>query len=139
MIEFTISMSEDGARRLSGTIGRRCAGIAGNICKYIEDGERYPEQEFIFLSELDQVRATIATAIERAGKPRNQPSGKQPPVDRGRLLIGLECCREDTAAACRKCPYRSVDECQLRIVVDALSYIYYREEQLKEARAHDCG
>lgn len=137
MIEFTISMSEDGARRLSGTIGLRRAELAGNICKYIADGNRYPEQEFIFLRELDQVCATIATAVECAGKPLNKPSEKQPPVDRGKLLIGLEVCRQQEE--CRECPYYNFGACGAELANDALSYIYYQEEQLEEARRHDCG
>lgn len=138
MIEFTISMSEDGARRLTGTIGRRCSELADNIYKHIEDGERYPEQEFIFLRELDQVYATITKAIERAGKPLNKPSEKQPPVDRGKLLIALEFCRKQTE--CCGCPYynRKHNECK-NISEDSLSYICYLEEQLKEASQDDCG
>lgn len=137
MIEFTISMSEDGARRLSGTIGMRRAKLAGNICKYIEDGERSPEQEIFFLRELDQVYDTIATAIKCAGKPINKPSEKQPPVDRGKLLIGLEVCRQKEK--CSKCPYYDDRSCGATLSNDSLSYICYLEEQLKEARKHDCG
>lgn len=138
MIEFTISMSEDCARRLTGTIGRRRSELADNIYKYIEDGERYPEQEFIFLRELDQVYATITKAIERAGKPLNKPSEKKPSVDRGKLLIGLEICRKQIE--CFECPYfdRRHIECK-NISEDCLSYICYLEEQLEEARKHDCG
>ena len=139
MIEFTISMSEDGARRLSGTIGRRRSELADNIYKYIESGERYPEQEFIFLRELDQVYATIVTAIERAGKPRNKPSEKQPPVDRGKLLIGLEHCLGEVVH-CGTCPYSHDEDCySIKLPDDARAYIYYLEEQLEEAREHDCG
>ena len=51
------------------------------------------------------------------------------PVDRGKLLIGLECCREGSAEVCRKCPYFSV-RCDTDSTNDALAYIYYLEEQL---------
>lgn len=64
---------------------------------------------------------------------------KKLPVDRGRLLIGLEHCRLDVAH-CETCPY-SLDEygCSIKLRDDARAYIYYLEEQLKEALAHDCG
>lgn len=56
--------------------------------------------------------------------------GKKPcPVDRGKLLIGLECCRTGSIEACRKCPYFS-DSCDTASTDDALAYIYYLEEQL---------
>lgn len=66
-------------------------------------------------------------------KPENQP-----PVDRGKLLIGLEVCRKQME--CCECPYynRKHTECK-NISEDSLSYICYLEEQLKEARKHDCG
>lgn len=53
---------------------------------------------------------------------------KKCPVDRGKLLIGLECCR---AAECGYCPYRSVlrDNCDA-VALDALAYIGYLEEKL---------
>lgn len=55
---------------------------------------------------------------------------KEPcPVDRGKLLIGLECCRRGTVEACRKCPYFS-ERCDTASMDDALAYIYYLEEQL---------
>lgn len=49
-------------------------------------------------------------------------------VDRGRLLIGLECCR---AAECGYCPYSSAlgDNCDA-VALDALAYILYLEELL---------
>ena len=51
------------------------------------------------------------------------------PVDRGKLLIGLECCRTGDAEICRKCPYFS-ESCDTAVMSDALAYIYYLEEQL---------
>ena len=51
------------------------------------------------------------------------------PVDRGKLLIGLECCRTGDAEACRKCPYFS-ERCDTAAMDDALAYINYLEEQL---------
>ena len=61
---------------------------------------------------------------------------KQPPVDRDKLLIGLEFCRQKKG--CSKCPYHNYGECESDLSYDALSYICYLEEQLKEARKHDC-
>ena len=62
---------------------------------------------------------------------------KKSPVDRGKLLIALECCR---MAECTACPYdtdpNDFDTCQL-VVRDALAYIGYLEEQLEEAMGHD--
>lgn len=47
------------------------------------------------------------------------------PIDRGKLLISIECCR---AARCLECPYSDTG-CQEQMD-DALAYIYYLEEQL---------
>lgn len=62
---------------------------------------------------------------------------KNPPVDRGKLLIALECCRMEE---CKTCPYdtdpNEFDTCQL-VVRDALAYIGYLEERLEEAVGHD--
>ena len=57
-----------------------------------------------------------------------EKTNKQPPVDRGKLLIGLECCRD---AECGYCPYYSetFDNCD-RVAFDALAYIGFLEEQL---------
>ena len=54
---------------------------------------------------------------------------KKCPVDRGKLLIGLECCRD---AECGQCPYYSFNNCD-KIAFDALAYICYLEERLEEA------
>lgn len=53
---------------------------------------------------------------------------KKPPVDRGKLLIGLECCREQE---CRRCPYdcRTIEDCD-HLIVDAMAYIGFLEERL---------
>ena len=62
---------------------------------------------------------------------------KNPPVDRGKLLIALECCR---MAECMARPYdtdpNDFDTCQL-VVRDAMAYICYLEERLEEALGHD--
>ena len=62
---------------------------------------------------------------------------KKSPVDRGKLLIALECCR---MAECKACPYdtdpNNFGTCELAIR-DALAYICYLEEQLEEAMGHD--
>lgn len=57
-----------------------------------------------------------------------EKTNKQPPVDRGKLLIALECCRD---AECDHCPYYSetFDDCD-RVAFDALAYICYLEAQL---------
>lgn len=57
-----------------------------------------------------------------------EKQNKQPPVDRGKLLIALECCRY---AECKACPY--YDDCFYKcdmIARDSLAYICYLEEQL---------
>lgn len=58
-------------------------------------------------------------------------TNKQPPVDRGKLLIALECCRD---AECDHCPYNSENfyNCD-KVAFDALAYIGFLEEQLGEA------
>lgn len=59
------------------------------------------------------------------------------PVDRGKLLIGLECCRANGHVSCRRCPYlrtpASGGICIGDIETDALAYIDWLEEQVKEA------
>lgn len=48
---------------------------------------------------------------------------KEPcPVDRGKLLIGLECCRSQTAGLCCNCPYWK-KLCDTALMEDALAYI----------------
>lgn len=51
---------------------------------------------------------------------------KKCPVDRGKVLVALECCREQK---CNKCPYTDLNSC-VEESEDALSYIYWLEEQL---------
>lgn len=58
---------------------------------------------------------------------------KKSPVDRGKLMIALECCREQE---CKKCPYYDLGSC-VEESEDALAYIGYLEEQLEEALGHD--
>lgn len=55
-----------------------------------------------------------------------EKTSKQPPVDRGKLLVALECCREQK---CNKCPYTDLQSC-VEESEDALAYICYLEEQL---------
>ena len=57
---------------------------------------------------------------------------KHCPVDRGKLLIGLECCRDSLSLHCfDTCPYSNVSgSCLYAINSDALAYINYLEEQL---------
>lgn len=56
---------------------------------------------------------------------------KQCPVDRGKLLIGLECCAINRGRSCAGCPYDNCDAVRVPAVArDALAYIYYLEEQL---------
>ena len=54
---------------------------------------------------------------------------KKCPVDRGKLLIGLECCRIRNGARCLDCPYLKSD-CDAFLLDDALAYIGWLEEQL---------
>lgn len=58
-----------------------------------------------------------------------EKTSKQPPVDRGKLLIGLECCRTGWAENCKACPYFK-SRCDTALMDDALAYISYLEEQL---------
>lgn len=50
---------------------------------------------------------------------------KKCPVDRVKLLIGLQCCK---FASCNYCPY-SHGECELQ-ANDAMAYIAFLEERL---------
>lgn len=55
---------------------------------------------------------------------------KKCPVDRGKLLIGLEHCQLDVNH-CETCPYsHDEDCCSIELRDDARAYIYYLEEQL---------
>lgn len=61
---------------------------------------------------------------------------KNPPVDRGKLMIALECCRSGRTETCLKCPYFQ-SSCDTELMDDALAYICYLEERLEEALWHD--
>ena len=54
------------------------------------------------------------------------------PVDRGKLLIGLEHCPNDKVGCCYSCPYKYdiARTCVNNVMKDALAYIYYLEELL---------
>lgn len=54
---------------------------------------------------------------------------KKCPVDRGKLLIALECCRDGCIETCMKCPYFQ-SSCDTELMDDALAYICYLEERL---------
>ena len=58
---------------------------------------------------------------------------KKCPVDRGKLLISLECCRNQR---CRNCRYYDDDDGCLNAADATLAYICWLEEQLEEARRH---
>lgn len=60
-----------------------------------------------------------------------EKTSKQPPVDRGKLMIALECCRDTECAAC---PYYGdcFSKCEM-LARDSLAYISYLEERLEEA------
>ena len=58
---------------------------------------------------------------------------KKCPVDRGKLLICLECCNADPSplkVCSRHCPYGRDSDCTETVRKDALAYIYYLEEHL---------
>ena len=54
---------------------------------------------------------------------------KKSPVDRWKLLIGLEHCMEGVNH-CATCPYFNNEYCCSINMRDAIAYIYYLEEQL---------
>lgn len=54
-------------------------------------------------------------------------SEKKCPVDRGKLMIGMECCRR---GACYECPYYGESGGCKNESTDALAYIGWLEEQL---------
>lgn len=58
------------------------------------------------------------------------------PVDRGKLLIGLECCCQITHCLVN-CPYYNYSgSCLAVLNYDALAYINYLEEQLNAKPQH---
>lgn len=70
--------------------------------------------------------AILAAKEEAAGKEAMQRAPAKPcPVDRGKLMIGLECCR-NVPRLCEQCPYYEL-ECDAQ-PVDALAYIGWLEE-----------
>ena len=54
-------------------------------------------------------------------------TNKQPPVDRWKLLIGLEHCRHKK---CSICPNEKDLDCVKHLLDDSISYILYLEEKL---------
>lgn len=60
---------------------------------------------------------------------------KECPVERGKLLIGLEVCREMDPDRCADCPYyESRNYCGGVMAGDALSYIGWLEEQNEQLK-----
>lgn len=58
---------------------------------------------------------------------------KKCPVERGKLLIGLECCLAYPSpihVCSRNCPYGNDTECTGKVREDSLAYIGWLEEQL---------
>lgn len=51
------------------------------------------------------------------------------PVDRGKLMIGLQICGNENVG-CNGCPYESMADCAIIRAQDALAYINYLEKQL---------
>lgn len=51
------------------------------------------------------------------------------PVDRGKLMAGLQICGNDNVG-CNGCPYERDTACAITKAKDAIAYIYYLEEQL---------
>lgn len=66
--------------------------------------------------------------------PKDNPAGEAGyPVDRGKVLIGLEHCR-DLDGSCLTCPYHGLGAaCIQTLTEEALAYIL----QLEEALNHD--
>lgn len=63
----------------------------------------------------------------------NPAGGAGHPVDRGKVLIGLEHCR-DLDGSCLTCPYHGLrTACNQTLTEEALAYIL----QLEEALNHD--
>lgn len=62
---------------------------------------------------------------------KDNPAGETgSPVDRGKVLIGLEHCRDFTGG-CLTCPYHGLGAaCMLTLTEEALAYIIYLEEAL---------
>lgn len=54
---------------------------------------------------------------------------KKCPVDRGKLMIGLECCRSRSGGKCLECPYLKQD-CDVTLLEDAMAYIGFLEAKL---------
>ena len=57
---------------------------------------------------------------------------KKCPVDRERLLIALEYCWRHKSTKCVECPYWKLEDGCAEQSKDALAYIGWLEEQLKE-------
>lgn len=62
---------------------------------------------------------------------KDNPAGETGyPVDRGKILIGLEHCRDFTGG-CLTCPYHGLGvACMRTLTEEALAYIIYLEEAL---------
>lgn len=70
-------------------------------------------------------------AEERLKRSKPAKSQKNPPVDRGKLLIAMEqCIRGQIVGICSTCPFVNTNDCAEAISKIALPYIYYLEEQL---------
>ena len=121
MQEVTVKLSTGDAARIASCMEMRLLEYQDDAKKIEAKGEALPLWLIESMSEKNNILRIMRDALNQ-----QPPASKQPPVDRGKLLIGLECCRD---AECGQCPYYSFNNCD-KIAFDALAYIGFLEEQL---------
>lgn len=102
------------------------------IHQAIQKGQKVGYLRTTTIAELEA--ETLKEAEGASPFPTNE---KKPcPVDRGKLLIGLECCRRSDPERCEDCPYNcnfiADHYCGGALTEDALAYIGWQEDMLAE-------
>ena len=123
MQEVTVKLSTGDAARIAACMEMRLFEYQDDAKKIEAKGEALPLWLIESMSEKNNIIRIMRNALNQ-----QSPASKQPPVNRGKVLSGLECCRADKPM-CSVCPYTAYG-CEQRLPNDALSYIRYLEEQL---------
>lgn len=68
MVEITLKMTKDGAKRLAGTVSRRRADLIERISKKVEDGDFRFYKDHDMLDEMNEVLNAIYAALGYGNK-----------------------------------------------------------------------
>lgn len=143
-ITINIQLSLSDAIVTDALVSRNIEKMYATRSIYQDDADPVPDWLSDAIQEKERIHRELDKAIFYGQRSYFSDSGesepaknegspaKKHPVDRGKLLIGLECCLESD---CTHCPYdrETFDQCKY-LFVDSLAYIGYLEEDLEEAK-----